>query len=133
MLAPLFPTASIGKKSGSSIWKSSSKRPSQELVSEFKAGSYPRSRSSCCHYWSSTNRAASRLVNELAQITTRREFTMDVPAVSNAVGETNGFLLAYNISSGRRSRVLMNIGGNMGRDISGPFGVTGENSSRKST
>jgi energy-coupling factor transporter ATP-binding protein EcfA2 len=76
---------------------------------------------------------ASRLVNELAQITTGREFAMGVPVVSNAVGEANGFLLGYNISSGRRSPVLMNIGGNMERDISGSFGATGENGSGKST
>lgn len=76
---------------------------------------------------------ASRLVNELAQITTGREFAMGVPVVSNAVGEANGFMIAYNISSGRRSPVLMNIGGNMERDLSGSFGATGENGSGKST
>ena len=76
---------------------------------------------------------ASRLVNELAQITTGREFAMGVPVVSNAIGETTGFLAGYNISSGRRSPFLMNIGGNMERDLSGSFGATGENGSGKST
>ena len=74
----------------------------------------------------------SRLVRELAQITTGREFAFGIPLTSNDLGDEEGFRIADNISGGRRSPMLMNPAGNMESDISGSFAAAGEPGGGKS-
>lgn len=74
----------------------------------------------------------SRLVHELAQITTGREFAFGIPMTSNELGDEEGFRIADNISAGRRSPMLMNPAGNMENDISGSFAAAGEQGGGKS-
>lgn len=73
------------------------------------------------------------VVTELAQLSTGGDFSMAVPLVSAELGDSSGFRVADNISSGRRSPVLMNPAGNARLDVSGSMAVLGEKGSGKST
>lgn len=73
------------------------------------------------------------VVTELAQLSTGGDFSMAVPLVSSELGDSTGFRVADNISSGRRAPVLMNPAGNALLDISGSMAVLGEKGSGKST
>ena len=73
----------------------------------------------------------SRLVRDLAQITTSRALAASVPMASTELGDRVGALMALNITSGRPSVVLHDIAGAAGRDISGSVGVAGELGSGK--
>ena len=74
----------------------------------------------------------SRVANELTQVTTGQYFSYGMPLVSTELGEKTGFYIADNLSSGRRTQVLMNLGGNAEADKSGSFGAVGELGSGKS-
>ena len=68
----------------------------------------------------------SRLVRDLAQITTSRALAASVPMASTELGDRVGALMALNITSGRPSVVLHDIAGAAGRDISGSLAAAGE-------
>lgn len=75
----------------------------------------------------------SRLVRELAQITTGRELAFGVPLVANELGDPTGFRIADNISTGRRSPVLFDPEGNIRSGTSGSMAAVGDKGSGKST
>lgn len=74
----------------------------------------------------------SRIVRDLAQITTGREFASGLPIVSNALGDDRGVRLGDNITTGRHTPILIDLHGNIRADSSGSFGVVAELGAGKS-
>mgnify|MGYP001065089021 CR=1 FL=1 len=74
----------------------------------------------------------SRTTAEYVQITTGYNFSMGIPLAVDTLGSRSGFRIAVNITTGRHSPVLMEIGGLTENDISGSFGISGELGSGKS-
>lgn len=77
--------------------------------------------------------ATTRMVRELAQITTGREFASGLPIVSNALGDGQGFRLGDNITTGRHTPILLDLHGNIRADFSASFAVCCELGGGKST
>ena len=75
---------------------------------------------------------ASSITNELTQVTTGYDFSIGVPLVETQLGETHGFLIGENLSSGRNTPVFMDPGANTAADFSGSFGAVGDLGSGKS-
>lgn len=74
----------------------------------------------------------SHISREMKQITTGMDFSMGVPLTSDALGGTHGFRLGTNMTTGRYSPVLIDLGGLSEKDISGSFAALGELGSGKS-
>lgn len=74
----------------------------------------------------------TRLVRELAQITTGRELASGTPIVSSELGDIRGARFGVNITNGRRGQIFRDIEGNNKADISGSFGVVAEKGAGKS-
>lgn len=87
----------------------------QELFWDFWPGSTP-----------------SRTAAEYVQITTGYSFSMGVPLTVDTLGATCGFRIGVNITTGRHSPILQDLGGLTENDISGSFAITGELGSGKS-
>ncbi|MFX8801552.1 hypothetical protein ABTM62_19730, partial [Acinetobacter baumannii] len=68
----------------------------------------------------------SRIVRDLSQITTGREFASGLPIVSTALGDDRGIRLGDNITTGRHTPILVDLFGNIQADSSGSFGVVAE-------
>lgn len=68
----------------------------------------------------------SRIVRDLAQITTGREFASGLPLVSCFLGDDRGIRLGDNITTGRHTPILIDLHGNIRADSSGSFGVVSE-------
>lgn len=75
----------------------------------------------------------TRIVRDLAQLTTGREFASGLPIVSCGLGDDRGFRLGDNITSGRHTPILLDLLGNIRADIAASFGVVSELGSGKST
>ena len=73
-----------------------------------------------------------RLVRELAQLTTGREFASGVPLVSTALGDDRGFRFAEHLGSGRRPSVLLDLAGTIQHDRSASIGIVAELGAGKS-
>lgn len=76
--------------------------------------------------------ATTRLVRELAQVTTGREFSSGLPLVSARLGDPKGARFGVNITTGRRIPILQDLDGNIEADISGSFGTVAELGAGKS-
>lgn len=63
---------------------------------------------------------------EYTQITTGRNFSMGIPLANDFLGSRVGYRLGVNITTGRHSPVLQDLGGLAENDISGSFAVVGE-------
>ncbi|KDA07191.1 hypothetical protein DC31_00280 [Microbacterium sp. CH12i] len=74
----------------------------------------------------------SRIVRDLAQITTGREFASGLPIVSNTLGDDRGIRLGDNVTTGRHTPILIDLHGNIRADSSGSFGVVAELGAGKS-
>ena len=74
----------------------------------------------------------TRLVRELAQITTGRELASGTPVVASQLGDLRGARFGVNITNGRRGQIFRDIEGNNKADISGSFGVVAEKGAGKS-
>ncbi|WP_230403756.1 ATP-binding protein [Microbacterium paulum] len=74
----------------------------------------------------------SRIVRDLAQITTGREFASGLPIVSCSLGDDRGIRLGDNITTGRHTPILIDLHGNIRADSSGSFGVVAELGAGKS-
>lgn len=74
----------------------------------------------------------SRIVRDLSQITTGREFASGLPIVSSALGDDRGIRLGDNITTGRHTPILIDLHGNIRADSSGSFGVVAELGAGKS-
>ena len=74
----------------------------------------------------------SRIVRDLSQITTGREFASGLPIVSTALGDDRGIRLGDNITTGRHTPILVDLFGNIQADSSGSFGVVAELGAGKS-
>lgn len=74
----------------------------------------------------------TRIVRDLAQITTGREFASGLPVVSCALGDDRGIRLGDNITTGRHTPILIDLHGNIRADSSGSFGVVAELGAGKS-
>lgn len=74
----------------------------------------------------------TKLVRELAQITTGRELATGTPLVSSELGDTQGARFGVNTTTGRRGQILHDIAGNNKADASGSFGVVAEKGAGKS-
>jgi hypothetical protein len=74
----------------------------------------------------------SRIVRDLSQITTGREFASGLPVVSSALGDDRGIRLGDNITTGRHTPILVDLFGNIQADSSGSFGVVAELGAGKS-
>jgi len=75
----------------------------------------------------------SRKVREHAQLTTGREFASGRPLVSSALGDGSGFRLGDNISTGRRTPVLIDLPAMIRGDMAATIAVIAELGSGKST
>lgn len=75
---------------------------------------------------------STRLVRELAQITTGREFSSSVPMVLTELGDEQGANLGENITAGRHTPILIDLQGNIQADSSGSFGCVAELGAGKS-
>nr|WP_244960826.1 ATP-binding protein [Pseudoclavibacter chungangensis] len=73
-----------------------------------------------------------RLVRELAQITTGREFASAVPLVSTDLGDGAGLHLADNITSGRHGPVFLDLEGTIQANRSASIGLVAELGAGKS-
>lgn len=73
-----------------------------------------------------------RLVRELTQITTGREFASAVPLVSTELGDRAGLHLADNITAGRRTPVFLDLEGTIRADRSASVGLVAELGAGKS-
>lgn len=73
-----------------------------------------------------------RIVRDLQQVTTGREFASGVPLVSFELGDAKGAKFGVNISSGRRTPVLRDHAGVIRGNSSASFGVVGEKGGGKS-
>ena len=76
--------------------------------------------------------ATTRIIRDLAQITTGREFASGLPVVSCALGDDRGIRLGDNITTGRHTPILIDLHGNIRADSSGSFGVVAELGAGKS-
>ncbi len=76
--------------------------------------------------------ATSRIVRELAQITTGREFATGVPLASNELGDERGARFGENISTARHTPILRDADGSIQADTSASFGVVAELGAGKS-
>lgn len=74
----------------------------------------------------------SRIVRDVAQITTGREFASGLPIVSCSLGDDRGIRLGDNITTGRHTPILIDLHGNIRADSSGSFGVVAELGAGKS-
>lgn len=74
----------------------------------------------------------SEISSEYTQLTTGRNFSMGIPFANDELGMNKGFRAAINITSGRHSPVLMDLGGLAENDVSGSFACVGELGSGKS-
>ena len=74
----------------------------------------------------------TRIVRDLSQITTGREFASGLPLVSCALGDDRGIRLGDNITTGRHTPILVDLHGNIRADSSGSFGVVAELGAGKS-
>lgn len=74
----------------------------------------------------------TRIVRDLVQITTGREFASGLPIVSSALGDDRGVRLGDNITTGRHTPILIDLHGNILADSSGSFGVVAELGAGKS-
>lgn len=74
----------------------------------------------------------TRIVRDLSQITTGREFASGFPIVSCALGDDRGIRLGDNITTGRHTPILIDLHGNIRADSSGSFGVVAELGAGKS-
>lgn len=74
----------------------------------------------------------SRIVRDLSQITTGREFASGLPIVSSSLGDDRGLRLGDNITTGRHTPILIDLHGNIRADSSGSFGVVAELGAGKS-
>ncbi|WP_377454602.1 ATP-binding protein [Rhodococcoides fascians] len=72
------------------------------------------------------------ICNEFAQITTSEHFAAYVPVTRNDLGDSDGPLIALNISSARTGVVHHDIDKKASRDVSGSVGVCGNLGSGKS-
>ncbi|MDO5053008.1 MAG: ATP-binding protein [Pseudoclavibacter sp.] len=75
---------------------------------------------------------SERIVRELAQITTGREFASAVPLASTELGDRRGIRLAENITSGRRAPVFLDPEGTIQADRSASIGIVAELGAGKS-
>lgn len=74
----------------------------------------------------------SRLLAEVSQISTGREFASGVPMVTTALGDPKGARFGENITNGRHTPILRDLDGNILADVSGSFGVVAELGAGKS-
>lgn len=74
----------------------------------------------------------TRIVRDLSQITTGREFASGLPVVTSALGDDRGIRLGDNITTGRHTPILIDLHGNIRADSSGSFGVVAELGAGKS-
>lgn len=74
----------------------------------------------------------SRTARDYIQVTTGHMFSMGVPITSDKLGADKGFVIATNITTGRFSPVMMDLGVLTEGDISGSFGAVGDNGAGKS-
>lgn len=74
----------------------------------------------------------TRLVRELAQITTGRELASGTPVVSSELGDIRGARFGVNITNSRRGQIFRDIEGNNKASRSGSFGVCAEKGAGKS-
>lgn len=74
----------------------------------------------------------SRVIRELTQITTGREFATGVPLVSNELGDEKGARFGENISTARHTPILRDADGSITADTSASFGVVAELGAGKS-
>ncbi|WP_104056283.1 MULTISPECIES: ATP-binding protein [unclassified Arthrobacter] len=81
-------------------------------------------------FWPGTT--ISSVSNEFAQITTGRNFSMGVPLTNDMLGMPHGFRFGTNVTTGRFSPVLVNLGGLAENDVSGSMAFVGELGSGKS-
>jgi hypothetical protein len=75
---------------------------------------------------------STRLVRELSQITTGREFASSVPMVLTELGDDKGAVFGENITAGRHTPILIDLQGNIQADSSGSFGCVAELGAGKS-
>lgn len=68
----------------------------------------------------------TRIVRELAQLTTGRDFSTAVPVITFDVGDDHGILIGENISNRRGSLVFLDLYGATQSNFSGSCGVVGE-------
>ncbi|CAI9388043.1 MULTISPECIES: ATP-binding protein [Microbacterium] len=73
-----------------------------------------------------------RIVRELTQITTGREFATGVPLSSNELGDEKGARFGENISTARHTPILRDADGSIQADTSASFGVVAELGAGKS-
>ncbi|MGQ7454106.1 hypothetical protein ACTGXK_11980, partial [Streptococcus suis] len=73
-----------------------------------------------------------RIVRELTQITTGREFATGVPLSSNELGDEKGERFGENISTARHTPILRDADGSIQADTSASFGVVAELGAGKS-
>lgn len=74
----------------------------------------------------------TRIVRDLAQITTGREFASGLPLVSSGLGDDRGIRLGDNITTGRHTPILLDLAGNIRADSSASFGCVAELGAGKS-
>lgn len=74
----------------------------------------------------------SRIVRELSQITTGREFASGLPIVTSALGDERGIRIADNTTTGRHTPCLLDLYGSIAADASGSFGIVAELGAGKS-
>ena len=74
----------------------------------------------------------TRLVRELAQITTGRELASGTPIVASQLGDLRGARFGVNITNGRRGQIFRDIEGNNKASRSGSFAVAAEKGAGKS-
>lgn len=74
----------------------------------------------------------SEMASEYMQLTTGRDFSMGMPFTADDLGMQKGFRVGINITSGRHSSVLQDLGGLAENDVSGSFACIGELGSGKS-
>ncbi len=74
----------------------------------------------------------SKIVRDLSQITTGREFASGLPIVSSSLGDDRGIRLGDNVTTGRHTPILIDLHGNIRADSSGSFGVVAELGAGKS-
>lgn len=75
----------------------------------------------------------TRLVRDLAQLTTGREFASGLPLISAELGDRRGLRVGNNITTGRPMPILLDLAGLIEGDMSASFGVISELGSGKST
>ncbi|MGO2110396.1 MAG: ATP-binding protein [Pseudoclavibacter sp.] len=86
------------------------------------------------HLWSAMQPGATThaLVRELAQLTTGGEFATAVPLVATDLGDETGLQLGTNLTTARRSPVLLDPGATIQADRSASIGIVAELGAGKS-